>query len=76
VQDDALAGARYLAVTALATAGLTVPVAPYEARPLLAELLALGLEPEEVTAVLPDLPLAPGTSEAVIALLDADPPGG
>jgi hypothetical protein len=75
-QDDALAGARYLALTALGTAGVTVPVAPAEARHLLAELLALGLEPEEVTAVLPDLPLAPGTSEAVAALLDARPPGG
>ncbi|MCU1670061.1 MAG: hypothetical protein JWP40_2988 [Blastococcus sp.] len=75
-QDDALAGARYLALTALGAARVTVPVAPEEARHLLAELLALGLEPEEVTAVLPDLPLAPGTSEAVAALLDARPPGG
>ena len=75
-QDDALAGARYLALTALGTARVTVPVAPEEARHLLAELLALGLEPEEVSAVLPDLPLAPGTSEAVAALLDARPPGG
>jgi hypothetical protein len=73
-EDDGLAGARYLAATALGTAGLTLPVPPAEARALLAALLALGLEPGEVTAVLPDLPVAPGTREAVGALLAARPP--
>jgi len=70
--DDALAGARYLAKTALDAAGLTRPVAPSDARVLLDELTAIGLEPDEILAVLPDLPLAPGTREAVIALLDAE----
>jgi hypothetical protein len=67
--DDGLAGARFLARTALETAGLTVPVVPADARVLVAELAGVGLEPEEIPAVLPDLPLAPGTSESVVALL-------
>jgi hypothetical protein len=70
--DDGLAGARYLATTALDAAGLTRPVAPSDARLLLDELRAIGLEPDEILAVLPDLPLARGTSEAVVALLDLE----
>lgn len=66
---DALAGARYLAVAALDSSGLPTPVPPAEAPRLLDELLAQGLEPEEVAGVLPDLPLAPGTAERVDELL-------
>lgn len=60
-----LAGAVFLAEAAVRTAGLQVPVPADRARELVAELLSAGLEPEEVVAVLPHLPLAPGAAEAV-----------
>jgi hypothetical protein len=69
--DDGLAGARFLASTALGAAGLTLPVRPAEADDLLAALLAEGLEIDEVTAVLPDLPIESATAAAVTALIDA-----
>ena len=59
----------FLADAAVRTAGLPMPVPPDGARPLVAELLAAGLEPEEVVAVLPHLPLAPGTAEAAARLV-------
>ena len=59
-----LAGALFLAEAAVRTSGLPVPVPPDQARPLVAELLSAGLEPDEVVAVLPHLPLGPGTVEA------------
>jgi hypothetical protein len=68
-EDADLAGAVFLAEAAVRTAGLPVPVPPDEARPLVAELLAAGLEPEEVVGVLPHLPLGPGTAEAATRLL-------
>jgi hypothetical protein len=67
--DTELAGAVFLADAAVRTAGLPMPVPPDGARPLVAELLAAGLEPEEVVAVLPHLPLAPGTAEAAARLV-------
>jgi hypothetical protein len=67
---DELAGARYLADAALRAAGLPVPVPPTAAAPLLDELLAVGLEPDEVAGVLPDLPLETPTVAAIAALLD------
>ena len=38
---------------------------------VLTALLAEGIEPDELPAVLPHLPLAPGTADAVLTLLDA-----
>lgn len=63
--DDALAGALFLAEAALAATGLPVPVPPDAAGRLTEELLAQGLEAEEVTAVLPLLPLQPGTVDRI-----------
>jgi hypothetical protein len=67
--DADLAGAVFLAEEAVRAAGLPVPVPPAEARPLVAELLSAGLEPDEVVAVLPHLPLGPGTADAATRLL-------
>jgi hypothetical protein len=66
-----LAGAVFLAEAAVRTSGLPVPVPPDRARPLAAELLAAGLEPDEVIAVLPHLPLAAGTADGIVHLLGA-----
>ncbi|MGY1744351.1 hypothetical protein [Blastococcus sp. SYSU D00695] len=68
---DAAAGAVFLARAALAGGDPPEPVAPADADRLLALLLGEGIEPEEVAAVLPHLSLAPGTAEAVLALLAA-----
>lgn len=65
LSDDDLAGALFLAETALLAAGLTVPVPSGEAPELLEALLAEGLEPEEVLAVLPHLPVLADTADEV-----------
>ena len=65
LQDDELAGALFLADAALASSGLARPVAPDDAQPLLDALLGEGLEPEEVLAVLPHLPVLADTADAV-----------
>jgi hypothetical protein len=67
--DADLAGALFLAEAAVRAAGLPVPVPPGEARPLVAELMSAGLEPDEVVAVLPHLPLGPGTAEVATRLV-------
>jgi hypothetical protein len=73
--DDALAGALFLAEAALERSGVPVPVPPSAADRLLAALLADGLEPDEVTAVLPHLPLEPGTAHRIAArTADGDQP--
>ncbi len=64
-----LDGVRFLASAALAGSGLPTPVAPEDADRLLAALIAEGLAPDEVLAVLPDLPVLPGTQEAVTTRL-------
>ncbi|MGY1831309.1 hypothetical protein ACI8AA_12935 [Geodermatophilus sp. SYSU D01180] len=70
--DEGLSGALFLALAAVREAGLPAPVPPADAGRLVAALAEQGLEPEEVTGVLPHLPLAPGTADAVAALLHAD----
>jgi hypothetical protein len=70
VPDDALAGALFLARTALEDSGCTVPVGPEEADLLLVALGDQGLEPEEVTAVLPHLPVEEATITRIVATLD------
>ena len=67
--DEDLAGALFLAETALATAGLAVPVPPEQAPALLEALVAEGLEPQEVLELLPHLPVLADTADAVAALL-------
>ena len=67
--DADLAGAVFLADAAVRSAGLPLPVPPDGARSLVAELRSAGLEPDEIVAVLPHLPLAPGAAEAAVRLL-------
>ncbi|SHN54621.1 hypothetical protein SAMN05660350_00488 [Geodermatophilus obscurus] len=68
-EDPAASGAVFLARAALADLGEPVP--PSWADRVLTALLAEGIEPDELPAVLPHLPLAPGTADAVLTLLDA-----
>jgi hypothetical protein len=72
-EDPAASGAVFLARAALAAEGLPEPVPPDHADRLLGALLAEGLEPEELPAVLPHLPLAPHTADAVLTLLHPRP---
>ncbi|GAB3199993.1 hypothetical protein GCM10027261_31030 [Geodermatophilus arenarius] len=67
--DEGLSGALFLALAAVRDAGLPSPVPPDGAARLVAVLAEQGLEPEEVTGVLPHLPLAPGTAGRVRELL-------
>ena len=67
--DEELAGVLFLAEAALAEAGLTVPVPPEQAAALLEVLGAQGLEPEEVVAVLPLLPVRQETAERILGEL-------
>jgi hypothetical protein len=68
--EEDLAGALFLAGVALTWARLAQPVPPDGAGDLLEALLAEGLEPEEVLAVLPHLPVLADTADAVAAALD------
>jgi hypothetical protein len=75
--DDAgLAGALFVAEAAVRTAGLALPVPPERARDLLDELLAGGLEPAEVTVVLPHLPVQEETAHRVLTMLESERPAG
>jgi hypothetical protein len=71
--DVELAGAVFLAEAAVRTSGVPVPVPADHVRPLVTELLSAGLEPEEVVAVLPHLPLAPGAAEEAARLVSEGP---
>jgi hypothetical protein len=68
-EDLSASGAVFLARAALDAAGPDRPGTPADADRLLALLLAEGIEPDEVADVLPHLALAPGTADAVLALL-------
>jgi hypothetical protein len=70
-QDDALAGALFLAETAIRESRLTLPVPEAQAGRLLEVLLLEGLEPDEVVSALPHLPVEPATVGKVAALVDA-----
>ncbi|MGZ4604388.1 MAG: hypothetical protein ACXV0U_12435 [Kineosporiaceae bacterium] len=63
-----LAGALYLAQ--LAVQDLPSPVPEEQAGPLLDALLEQGLEPDEIRAVLEQLPVTPGTLDRVGRMLD------
>jgi hypothetical protein len=71
MEDPAVSGAVFLARAAVSAEGLEEPVPPQAADRLLSALLAEGLEPEELADVLPHLPLAPGTAEALLRLLES-----
>ena len=73
--DDELAGALFLAEVALREAELPQPVPPTEADTLLAALRGQGLEPEEVVALLPHLPVLADTAERVAETVAEQAPG-
>ena len=68
---DELAGALFLAEAALHEAGLPLPVPATRADALLELLLGEGLLPEEVLAVLPQLPVQQDAVEEVEATVAA-----
>ena len=72
--DPALAGVRFLAEQALRSCRLPVPVPPEGSDELLDAFGAQGLEPEEVLAVLPDLPLADATATRIAARITGGGP--
>ncbi len=69
--DDHLAGSLFLAQAAVTATGGALPLRPDAAEQLVAELLAHGLEPDEVPAVLPHLPVQPATAAEVVAIIRA-----
>ena len=70
-RDDDLAGSLFLARAAVAATGAALPLRPDAAERLVAELLAHGLEPDEVPAVLPHLPVQQATAAEVEAIIRA-----
>ena len=69
--EEDLAGSLFLARAAVDATGAPLPVAPDAAQALLGELLAHGLERDEVLAVLPHLPVQPATAEEIVAIIQA-----
>jgi hypothetical protein len=69
--DDDLAGSLFLAEAAVTATGAPLPIPPAAAERLVAELLAHGLEADEVPALLPHLPVEPATADEVVAILRA-----
>jgi hypothetical protein len=69
--DEDLAGSLFLAHAALRAAAVTVPVPPSQAEQLFTALLAEGLLPEELPAVLPHLPVESATVREVTAIVAA-----
>jgi hypothetical protein len=64
-------GALFLAEAVLGSSGLPLPVGPAEAGRLLELLLAEGLEPDEIPALLGRLPVEPATAVQVAAMIAA-----
>ena len=71
VSADDLAASLFLAEAAVTATGVALPVAPDAAERLLEQLLAHGLEPDEVVAVLPRLPVQRETADTVVAIIRA-----
>jgi hypothetical protein len=69
--EDDLAGSLFLAEAAVAATGAPLPVGPEAAEVLVEQLLAHGLEPDEVVAVLPRLPIQAQAADAVVAIIRA-----
>jgi hypothetical protein len=69
--DDDLAGSLFLARAAVTATGASLPLGPEAAPGLVEQLLAHGLEPDEVVAVLPHLPVQPATADEVVAIIRA-----
>jgi hypothetical protein len=71
VADDDLAASLFLAEAAVTAIGAPLPVGPDVAERLAEELVAHGLEPDEIVAVLPSLPVQPETAATVVAIVRA-----
>jgi hypothetical protein len=69
--DADLAASLFLANAAVTATGVRLPVAPHAAERLVEQLLAHGLEADEVLAVLPHLPVEPETAHTVVAIIRA-----
>ena len=69
--DDDLAATLFLAEAAVTATGAPLPVGPDAAERLVEELLAHGLEPDDVLAVLPRLPVRAETADTVVAIIRA-----
>jgi hypothetical protein len=69
--DDDLAGSLFLARAAVTATGAPLPVGPDAAERLVEELVAHGLDADEVIGVLPHLPLQPATADEVVAIVRA-----
>ena len=69
--DDDLAGSLFLAEAAVTATGAPLPLGPDAAERLVEELLAHGLEPDEVLGVLPHLPVQPATADEIVAIVRA-----
>jgi hypothetical protein len=66
-----LEASLFLAGAAVTATGAPLPVGPDAAERLVEQLLTHGLEPDEVVAVLPHLPVQPETADTVVAILRA-----
>lgn len=71
VPDADLDASLFLASAAVTATGAPLPVGPDAAEGLVEQLLAHGLEADEVAAVLPHLPVQPETADTVVAILRA-----
>ena len=71
IPDDDRAGSLFLAQAAVTATGVPLPIGPEAAERLLEELREHGLEPEEVIAVLPHLPVQTETADTVVAIIRA-----
>jgi hypothetical protein len=69
--DADLAASLFLADAAVTATGASLPVSPDAAEELVEQLLAHGLEPDEVLVVLPHLPVEPETAATVAAIVRA-----
>lgn len=69
--DADLAASLFLAEAAVTATRSPLPIGPAAAERLAEELLAYGLEPDDVVAVLPHLPVQPETAASVVAIIRA-----
>jgi hypothetical protein len=69
--DPDVAASLFLAEAAVTATGAPLPVGPDDAERLVEQLLAHGLDPDEVLVVLPHLPVQPETAATVVAIVRA-----
>jgi hypothetical protein len=71
IPEDDRAGSLFLAQAAVTALGVPLPVGPEAAERLLEQLRAHGLEPDDVIAVLPHLPVQTEAADTVVAIIRA-----